>query len=115
MSEQPVAFTTLLSRTISVNSNGLGALPMSPVFKGEIRVLPDDHAPAHLKPLGTYRQHWAVDSSRIRQELGYEEPVSLAEALRGTIKWDRANPPAASVWKFDYDAEDAALAATALS
>jgi nucleoside-diphosphate-sugar epimerase len=84
-------------------------------FEGEIRVLPDEHTPAHLKPPGNYRQHWPVDSSRIRQELGYEEPVSLAEALRRTIEWERANPPAVSIWKFDYDAEDAAIAATALA
>jgi nucleoside-diphosphate-sugar epimerase len=84
-------------------------------FEGEIRVLPDEHTPAHLKPPGNYRQHWPVDSSRIRQELGYEEPVSLAEALRRTIEWERANPPAVSIRNFDYDAEDAAIAATALA
>jgi nucleoside-diphosphate-sugar epimerase len=82
-------------------------------FHGEIRLLSNEQAPAHLKPPGNYRQHWPVDSSRIRQELGYEEPVSLAEALRRTIEWEHANPPADSLWKFDYDAEDAAVASSA--
>ena len=82
-------------------------------FRGEIRVLSGEHAPAHLKPSGNYRQHWSVDSSRIRKELGYEEPASLAEALRRTIEWEHANPPADSIWKFDYDAEDAAIALSA--
>jgi hypothetical protein len=31
-------------------------------------------------------QHWVVDSTRIRQELGYVEPVLLAEALKCTIE-----------------------------
>jgi nucleoside-diphosphate-sugar epimerase len=84
-------------------------------FQGEIRVLADERTPAHLKPPGNYRQHWPVDSSRIRRELGYEEPVSLAEALRRTIEWQRTNPPAVSIWKFDYTAEDAAIAETALT
>ena len=78
-------------------------------FQGEVRVLADEHAPAHLKPSGNYGQHWAVDSSRIRRELGYEEPVLLAEALRRTIEWERANPSAVSIWKVDYAAEDAAI------
>ena len=82
-------------------------------FPGEVRVVPDDRAPAHLKPPGNYRQHWAVDSSRIRRELGYEEPVPLAGALKRTIEWERAHPPVVSIWKFDYAAEDAAIAATA--
>jgi nucleoside-diphosphate-sugar epimerase len=38
-------------------------------------------------------QHWVVDTSRIRQELGYAEPIALEEALRRTIEWERANPP----------------------
>ena len=82
-------------------------------LQGEIRVLSDERTPAHLKPPGNYRQHWAVDSSRIRRELGYEEPVSIAEALRRTIEWEHTNPPADSIWKFDYDAEDAAIALSA--
>jgi nucleoside-diphosphate-sugar epimerase len=80
-------------------------------FEGEIRLLPDNRAPAHLKQAGNYRQHWAVDSSRIRHELGYEESVSLDDALRRTIEWERANPPTVSIWKFDYTAEDAAIGA----
>jgi nucleoside-diphosphate-sugar epimerase len=82
-------------------------------FQGEVRVLSDDRAPAHLKPPGNYRQHWAVDSSRIRRELGYEEAVPVAEALRCTIEWERLNPPANSIWNFDYAAEDAVVAASA--
>jgi nucleoside-diphosphate-sugar epimerase len=83
-------------------------------FKAEIRVLPDNRAPANLRLPGNYRQHWPVESSRIRRELGYDEPVSSTEALRSTIEWERANPPAVSIWKFDYTAEDAAIGAGAV-
>jgi len=52
-----------------------------------------------------------VDSSRIRRELGYEERVSLDEALKRTIAWERANPPKEIDPKeFDYAGEDAFLA-----
>ena len=35
-------------------------------------------------------QHFDVDSSRIREELGYRERVDFDEALRRTIEWERA-------------------------
>jgi nucleoside-diphosphate-sugar epimerase len=39
------------------------------------------------------RQDYVVDSTLIRNELGYAETVDPAEALRRTIEWERANPP----------------------
>ncbi len=52
-----------------------------------------------------------ADTSRLRSELGYTEPVSLDEALRRTVEWERENPPAnVDPSRFDYAAEDAALA-----
>jgi nucleoside-diphosphate-sugar epimerase len=65
-------------------------------------------------------QHWVVDTSRIRQELGYAEPIPLEDALRRTIEWERANPPDDAFRErfaqfepgltFDYAAEDTVLA-----
>ncbi len=73
--------------------------------------LPADRAPAHLKRPGNFDQDWVADTSRIRTELGYTEPVPRAEAIRRTIAWERAHPPAQySPAGFDYPAEDAALA-----
>lgn len=55
-------------------------------------------------------QDWVVSTARIRRELGFTEPVPLELALRRTIEWERANPPAGfAVAQFDYAAEDAAL------
>ncbi|MCA1575620.1 MAG: hypothetical protein LC770_14070, partial [Acidobacteria bacterium] len=52
------------------------------------------------------------DSSRIRKELNYSEPLPFDEALQRTIEWERANPPAKiDPEAFNYADEDATLAA----
>jgi hypothetical protein len=58
-------------------------------------------------------QHRVVDTTRIRNELGYQDLVPPLEALRRTIRWQVANLPAdhERVMKvlqdpFDYGAED---------
>jgi len=81
-------------------------------WDGEFMVLPKERTPAHLAPPGNSAQHWEADSTRIREELGYYEPVALEEALRRTIEWERAHPPAGfNPHVFDYAAEDTAAAA----
>jgi nucleoside-diphosphate-sugar epimerase len=59
---------------------------------------------------GNLEQHWSVDTSRIRSELGYREPVDLDDAIARTIAWERANPPSRPLAAIDYAAEDAAIA-----
>jgi len=55
-------------------------------------------------------QQYDVDSSRIRNELGYAEVLRFDEALRRTIEWERANPPEKiDANDFNYDAEDAVI------
>lgn len=76
-------------------------------WTGEIRVVAAEAAPAHLKKPGNWQQHWVPDSTRLRQELGYSEPVSLEDALRETIEWEKKNPPAQiDAAKLNYAAED---------
>ncbi len=79
-------------------------------WDGELVALPADRAPAHLRMPGNYDQHWIVDSTRIREELGYREIVTNEEAIRRTVAWERANPPAIDTASLGYDADDAALA-----
>jgi nucleoside-diphosphate-sugar epimerase len=80
-------------------------------WKGDFVVLPDDRTPPHLQKLGNAAQHWTASSARIRQELGYQEPVALEEAIRRTIRWEVENPPTEALpAQFDYAAEDAAVA-----
>jgi len=79
-------------------------------WTGELIILPAARTPAHLMMPGNLDQHWTTDSTRIREELGYREPVAQDEAIRRTIEWERANPAPPGVVGFNYEAEDAALA-----
>jgi nucleoside-diphosphate-sugar epimerase len=82
-------------------------------WTGEFLVLPKDRMPAHLVQPGNTAQHWSADSSRIRRELHYHEPVPLQESIGRTIEWELAHPPREfNPYPFDYEAEDAAIAAT---
>ena len=85
-------------------------------WRGELVVVPNDLAPAHLRPPGNYAQHWVADTTRVREELGYRERISREEAVARTVEWELANPPAqVDLQQFDYAAEDATLRSTAES
>jgi hypothetical protein len=76
----------------------------------ESRWPPLRRKPAHLRMPYNSAQHWIMSSARIREELGYSEPVSAEAAVAKTIEWERANPPEqVDPKQFDYAAEDAAL------
>ena len=78
---------------------------------GSVVVAPNDSLPAKLNPpKGNYDQHLVVDTARIRQELGYQEPVPRDETLRRTIAWERETRPKDIDKLLDYAAEDGALA-----
>ena len=79
-------------------------------WNGEVVAVPEDRLPGHLRMGLDTDQHLVTDTSRIREELGYEEPVSHEEALKRTVMWERENPPKEIDPKlFDYEAEDAVL------
>lgn len=80
-------------------------------WKEQFVVLPAERTPRHLLQPGNYAQHWTASSARLRLELGYAEPVTVEEAIRRTIAWEKVNPPTLPLAQFDYAAEDAALAA----
>jgi len=85
-----------------------GKIAAATGWDGEFVTLPKERMPAHLVPPGNSAQHWEADSTRIRLELGYREPVPLDEAIHRTIDWERAHPPGEfNPHKFDYAAEDA--------
>jgi nucleoside-diphosphate-sugar epimerase len=95
-----------LTRTEWVKSVGRAA-----GWNGEVLALPKAQLPEHLQCPTGYEYDLAVDTSRIRRELKYQERVSREEALLKTVAWERANPPAEIDPKqFDYAAEDAAVA-----
>jgi nucleoside-diphosphate-sugar epimerase len=79
-------------------------------WDGRVLAVPEDRLPKHLDWGLNTRQHWFVDTSRIRRELGYRETVPRDEALRRTVAWERAHQPEkVDPASFDYAAEDATL------
>ena len=78
-------------------------------WKGSIIPVPAGKIPAHLRMPLNAEQHWIVSSKRIREELGFVEPVALDAGVERTIQWERAHPPAIDPKLFDYAAEDAVI------
>jgi nucleoside-diphosphate-sugar epimerase len=79
-------------------------------WDGEIKLMPDDRLPAHLRAPGNTAQHWIADTTRIREELGFRETITREEAIRRTVEWERANSPTGfTPHQFDYPSEDEAL------
>jgi nucleoside-diphosphate-sugar epimerase len=76
---------------------------------GEFVVVEDEEAPASVRVPENLAQHLVADTTRIRSELGYREPVEREEAIRRTIAWEREHPPEMiDPAGFDYAAEDEA-------
>jgi nucleoside-diphosphate-sugar epimerase len=78
-------------------------------WTGRFVLVPDEEAPPSLRMPGNLGQHWVVDTTRIRAELGYEEIIARPEAIRRTAEWERAHPPPIDPAQFDYAAEDQAV------
>jgi len=81
-------------------------------WRGEFVVLAREHTPKHLLIPGNFKQHGTASSTKVREELGFREPVAFHEGIRRTIAWEKANPPVqVDSQQFDYAAEDSAAAA----
>jgi nucleoside-diphosphate-sugar epimerase len=63
-------------------------------WSGRFVLLSSQRTPKHLLAPGNAAQHLVANTERIRTELGFTELVSLDEAIRRTIVWEQANPPA---------------------
>ena len=75
----------------------------------ELVRVPEQAIPPDLRLSGTFSQHLLVDSSKSRAELGVRE-TDPDEALRRSVGWHVAHPPAGGAG--DFAADDAALAST---
>jgi nucleoside-diphosphate-sugar epimerase len=80
-------------------------------WDGHVVTVPKASLPEHLAANVDYAHQLFTDTTRLREELGYSERVPLEDALRRTIEWERANPPA-EVFpaEIEYAAEDEVLA-----
>jgi len=83
-------------------------------WKGKVISFPKDKFPQDWDlPLNS-EQDWFVDSTRIRKELGYKEIVSIEEALKRTIEWERNHlsiemQQLVAPFLLDYPTEDTIL------
>jgi len=83
-------------------------------WQGKVVTVPKAYIPAEKQLALNTKQHWFIDTTRIRKELGYSEVVPFNEALRRTIAWHRTNPPQEMPqWSapelLDYATEDTIL------
>ncbi|MBW4510828.1 MAG: NAD-dependent dehydratase [Scytonematopsis contorta HA4267-MV1] len=83
-------------------------------WEGKVVVVPKSRLPEAWKPSFNMNQQWIVDTTRIRKELGYLEPVPEEEAFRQTIDWEKKHlseqpQKEDDPWLFDYATEDAIL------
>ncbi|HHP7239309.1 NAD-dependent epimerase/dehydratase family protein [Longibacter sp.] len=74
---------------------------------GDVVPVPSSELLKHLQAPGDWRYELETDTRRLRDELGYEAPVAMDEALRRTVEWERAHQSDAPAP--DYEAEDAVL------
>jgi nucleoside-diphosphate-sugar epimerase len=78
-------------------------------WSGEILALPSGRLPESMRTRLRTEQDLIVSSARLRTDLHFEEPIPLAEGLRRTIEWERAE--AQNEPQPDYSVEDRVLAA----
>jgi nucleoside-diphosphate-sugar epimerase len=75
-------------------------------WNGKVVTVKKENLPPHLSMNLDWNQQLVVDTNRIRRELGYVVPVSLAEAMARTVRWEQENPPEQiDPRQFDYEAE----------
>lgn len=70
----------------------VGAIARAAGWAGRLHQAASDKLPEALAPGFDTRQDWAIDDRRIRHELGYQPPISLAEGLARSVAWERAHP-----------------------
>lgn len=82
-------------------------------WTGELVVAPSQQMPTALRDSrpDVWDHHLIVDTSRIRGELGYREPVGVEEGLARALGWytGSAPPDPVAAAGLDYPAEDEAL------
>jgi len=80
-------------------------------WPGRFVVLRKEEMPRHLLIPGNLAQHLVASSERIRDELGYEELISIEDAIGRTLAWQASHASETTIsWQqFDYEAEDRAL------
>ena len=79
-------------------------------WRGEVVTVPDDKLAA--RAIDRPEWHLSIDTSKIRNSLGFKEIVSFESGMADTIDWERKNPHPSFVPQ-DFSVEDEILAALA--
>ena len=81
-------------------------------WQGTVVALAPKMLPPSLALAVDWQHHLVTDTTRLRAQCGFTEPIPLEEGLHRTVVWERAHPPdSITPAQWDYAAEDAALAA----
>jgi len=62
-------------------------------WEGEVVAVPPEELPEQQRTTMNTEQPFFLDTTRIRQELGYHEETIRRDALRETVRWEREHPP----------------------
>jgi nucleoside-diphosphate-sugar epimerase len=96
--------------TAASEADWIRAIARTAAWDGELRVVPDERLPVPLRHPFDFAQHLEVDTTAIRSELGFRQPVDEAEGLSRTIEWELQTLSEVPDLRLDYSAEDEALA-----
>ena len=84
-------------------------------WNGRVLRVPADQLPESMRPGAALAQELILDSRRIREELGFREPVSPESGVRRAVEWMLRHPPTSDDpmgrLELDYHAEDGILGA----
>jgi nucleoside-diphosphate-sugar epimerase len=85
----------------------VGSIARAADWNGDVVILPPGILPENLsRPLRWEQSQWA-DTSRLRKELDFVDPLPRSEAMKRTVEWERSNPPEQfDPNQFDYALED---------
>ena len=99
-------------RTTPTEAERVQALGEVVGWEGEVIELPNEDLPDHLQAPFCWEYELATDTRRIRDELGYTEPVAREDAFEQTVAWERRSlPERADNAAATYAAEDEAVRA----
>lgn len=87
----------------------VAAIGAAAEWTGEIVEIPAELWPARWATPYRWDQTLVVDTARIRDELGFAEPVERAEGIRRTVEWERTQSPATASVEQEYEIEDRLL------
>jgi nucleoside-diphosphate-sugar epimerase len=79
-------------------------------WEGRVVAIPEEMLTEHLAEPYDWTHHLVADTSRMREELGFQASVTRHEALQETVRWERAYQAVESCpEQHTYEAEDQVL------